>query len=65
MLWRAIEFFYGIIVPGGYKEKHITRYTFARLKMILHNFGFEIISHRYVLGCELIIKAKKVIDKLR
>ena len=33
--WRTIEPIYGLLLPGGYKDEHITHYTRARLIEIL------------------------------
>lgn len=58
-LWNIIEKLYKNLHPGGYADKHISRYTFKSLKEKLQNYGFELITHRYNFGSELIIKARK------
>lgn len=59
--WRVIDFLYGLLLPGGYKDKHITKYTNSSLRNMLLDHGFSILSQRYVCGAELIIKARKII----
>ena len=58
--WRIIEFFYGLLQPGGYKDKHITKYDNLTLNNILTSQGFKILIKRYICGSELILKAKKI-----
>lgn len=57
--WWIIEFFYGLLLPGGYKDKHVIRYTNLTLKKILESYNFKILAQKYICGSELIIKAKK------
>jgi len=57
--WWIIEFLYGILMPNSYKDKHITHYSFARLRELLRVHGFDIKEYAYVFGSELIIKAQK------
>lgn len=58
--WRIIEFFYKLILPNAYADEHIAHYTLASLQSLLKQYGFEIIEYRYIVGAELIIKAKKI-----
>ncbi|HPO16110.1 MAG TPA: glycosyltransferase [Candidatus Hydrogenedentes bacterium] len=60
--WPLIEWFYGHLKPSGYAEEHITHYTFDRLKQHLDRLGFVIEDNTYILGGELIIKARKPLD---
>jgi dolichol-phosphate mannosyltransferase len=57
--WRVIEFLYGLLKPGGYKDKHIVKYSRFQLENILINHGFSILDHRYICGSEFILKARK------
>lgn len=57
--WRIIEFFYGLFQPGGYKDKHIAKYTYLSLTDILASYGFSISEKKYICGSEVIIKARK------
>ena len=57
--WRVIEFFYGLLQPGGYRDQHISRYSNLSLKNILTSHGFSILEQKYIYGAELIIKAIK------
>ena len=38
--WRIIEPIYGSLMPGGYRDEHITHYTQASLTSILTRHGF-------------------------
>jgi|HubBroStandDraft_2_1064218.scaffolds.fasta_scaffold32806_2 glycosyltransferase involved in cell wall biosynthesis len=58
--WRIIEPVYGFLMPGGYKDEHITHYTLAQLTEILGRHGIEIGETAYVAGSELILKCRKV-----
>jgi dolichol-phosphate mannosyltransferase len=58
--WRVIDFLYGLLLPGGYKDKHIRKYTNSSLRNALLDHGFSVLSQRYVCGAELIIKARKI-----
>lgn len=57
--WRIIEKLYGILMPGAYADEHITHYTFAGLRSLLEENGFDYVDHGYVYGSELVIKARK------
>lgn len=57
--WRIIEFFYKLILPNAYADEHIAHYTRASLQSLLKKHGFDVIEYRYIVGSELIIKAKK------
>jgi glycosyltransferase involved in cell wall biosynthesis len=57
--WRVIEPLYGMLMPGGYKDEHITHYTRARLDEILTRHGFEVEQAAYVGGGELILRCKR------
>jgi len=60
IIWRIIEFFYGLLQPSGYKNEHIKRYNKKSLEDILKKYGFKILQEKYILDSELIIKAQKL-----
>ena len=57
--WRIIEPIYGNLIPGGYRDEHITHYTRESLSRILTQQGFEELDSDYVLGSELIMRWRK------
>ncbi len=57
--WRIIEPIYGFLMPGGYKDEHITHYTLAQLREILARYGIVIEETAYVAQSELILKCRK------
>ena len=57
--WPFIEKLYGFFKPTGYADEHITHYTFQSLTQRLTKLGLTIEDHRYILGGELILKARK------
>lgn len=57
--WPVFEWLYGTLKPSGYAEEHITHYTFDSLTKQLEALGLIIEDHQYILGGELIIKARK------
>ncbi len=57
--WPLIERLYKLAKPGGYADEHITHYTFDGICKRLEERGFTIEGHRYILGGELIVKARK------
>ena len=54
LLWRVIEFVYGLLMPHGYADVHITHYTRRGLAESLDREGFRLIASDYVFGAELI-----------
>jgi len=60
IIWRIIEFFYGLLKPGGYRSMHIIKYDRKKLEDILKKYGFSILEEIYILDSEFIIKAKKL-----
>ncbi len=58
-LWWVLEWIYGKVLPGAYAHEHITHFTRVSLLEKLRAAGFEILAHRYVGFCELIVQAKK------
>src|SRR5271167_3177410 len=57
--WRIIEPIYGFLMPGGYKDEHITHYTLAQLREILVRYGIVIEETAYIARSELILKCRK------
>ncbi|HEY9158972.1 glycosyltransferase [Candidatus Binatus sp.] len=58
--WRIIEPIYGFLMPGGYKDEHITHYTLDRLREILARHGIVIEEIAYIVRSELILRCRKV-----
>jgi glycosyltransferase involved in cell wall biosynthesis len=58
--WRVIEPLYGFLMPGGYKDEHITHYTLAQLTEILNRYGIAIEETAYIARSELILRCRKV-----
>ena len=58
--WRIIEPIYGFLMPGGYKDEHITHYTLGGLREILARHGIEIEETAYIARSELILRCRKV-----
>ncbi len=58
--WRIIEPIYGFLMPGGYKDEHITHYTLERLRQILARHGIVIEETAYIVRSELILRCRKV-----
>jgi SAM-dependent methyltransferase len=57
--WRALEWVYGKVLPGGYADEHINPYTYSELREQLGNhLGLEILEVRYVGGADMIFKAR-------
>ena len=58
--WRALEWLYGRLSPGGYADEHITHYGRANLSTYLQGRGFAIESIEYVGGSEMIFSLRKL-----
>ena len=58
--WRIIEPIYGFLMPGGYKDEHITHYTLERLREILARHGIAIEETAYIVRSEMILRCRKV-----
>lgn len=56
--WVYIEKLYGL-VPGGYKDEHISHYTNAELRRIMAGRGLTFEEERYILRGELIQAFRK------
>jgi dolichol-phosphate mannosyltransferase len=57
--WRALEWLYGRLAPGGYADEHITHYSRSNLAAFLVARGFTIDSVKYVGGSEMIFALRK------
>jgi len=57
--WRIIEPVYGFLMPGGYRDEHITHYTRAQLLEILARHGFIHEETAYICASELIMRCRK------
>jgi dolichol-phosphate mannosyltransferase len=58
--WRALEWLYGRLSPGGYADEHITHYSRVNLGPYLQGKGFAIEGVEYVGGSEMIFTLKKL-----
>lgn len=59
-IWPLLEWIYGKIIPGGYADKHISRYNLKKLENALKNNGFKIINYKSFLKVILIIASQKI-----
>ncbi len=57
--WQIIEPLYGALLPGGYRDEHITHYTRESLTGLLVKHGFVHEETAYVARSELIMKFRK------
>jgi dolichol-phosphate mannosyltransferase len=57
--WPLIERAYGAVKPTGYADEHITHYTRRSLFDLIARLGLIVEDHQYILGGEIIIKARK------
>jgi dolichol-phosphate mannosyltransferase len=53
--WRLIEELYHRLIPGGYADEHVTRYTRKHLTRLMEELGFRLVDVEYVLGSEMIM----------
>src|SRR5260221_9708328 len=58
--WQIIEPVYGFLMPGGYKDEHITHYSLEKLSEILPRYGFAIEETNYIAGSDLMLRCRKV-----
>jgi dolichol-phosphate mannosyltransferase len=58
--WRALEWLYGRLSPGGYADEHMTHYGRKNLSTYLQGKGFAIEGISYVGGAEMIFALKKL-----
>jgi ubiquinone/menaquinone biosynthesis C-methylase UbiE len=57
--WNVIEPIYGFLMPGGYRDEHITHYTRQSLTDILLRHGFVHDETAYIARSELIMRFHK------
>lgn len=57
--WNLIEPVYGFLMPGGYRDEHITHYTRQSLTDILVRNGFVHDETAYIARSELIMRFHK------
>ncbi len=57
--WRIIEPLYGMLMPGGYHDEHITHYTRTSLMKLLAEHGFIHEETAYIARSELIMRCRK------
>ncbi len=57
--WRIVEPIYGFVIPGGYRDEHITHYTRESLSQILSRNRFIYEDATYVFSGELIMRWRK------
>jgi glycosyltransferase involved in cell wall biosynthesis len=57
--WNVIEPIYGFLMPGGYRDEHITHYTRQSLTDILVRHGFVHEETAYIARSELIMRFHK------
>jgi SAM-dependent methyltransferase len=56
--WRALEWIYGRVFPGGYVKEHINRYTHGGLRFELEELGLQILDFAYVGHSEMIFRTQ-------
>lgn len=54
--WPIIEFLYAKLLPNAYADEHITHYTREKLLGYIEPMGYTLVSYKYILGGELIMK---------
>jgi dolichol-phosphate mannosyltransferase len=59
-VWRTIEPIYGFLMPGGYKDEHITHFTRESLTEIMVRLGFAVEEVAYVGGSDLLMRCRKL-----
>jgi hypothetical protein len=57
--WRALEWLYRRLAPGGYADEHITHYSRSNLAAYLLARGFTTDGVEYVGGSEMIFGLRK------
>ena len=63
--WRALEWVYGRVSPGGYADEHITHYGRENLAAYLQARGMTVESVDYVGGSEMIFSLRKSTSRER
>ena len=59
--WNIIEPLYGLLIPGGYHDEHITHYTRQSLTDVLVRHGFSHEETAYIARSELIMRFRKTV----
>lgn len=59
LAWRCTEALYHRLIPGGYADDHVTRYTRASLEEKLRHAGFDVLEARYIGWGEMILRCRK------
>src|SRR6266851_2299699 len=57
--WRALEWLYGRLAPGGYADEHITHYGRTNLAAYLQARGLTVEAVKYVAGSEMVFLLRK------
>jgi dolichol-phosphate mannosyltransferase len=57
-VWPFIEWCYKRVMPGGYSDEHVTHFTEKSLREHLEKTGFEVLETKWILGGEMIVKAR-------
>jgi SAM-dependent methyltransferase len=57
--WRALEWMYGHLSPGGYADEHITQFGRRNLCRYLEARGMAVEAVEYVGGSEMILSLRK------
>jgi len=57
--WRALEWLYGRLAPGGYADEHITHYGRTNLASYLTARGMTVDAVEYVGGSEMVFSLRK------
>jgi glycosyltransferase involved in cell wall biosynthesis/predicted SAM-dependent methyltransferase len=57
--WRIIEPIYGRLIPGGYRDEHVTHYTRESLTTVLVRQGFVHEATAYIARSELVMRFRK------
>jgi SAM-dependent methyltransferase len=57
--WRALEWLYGRLSPGGYADEHITHYGRTNLAAYLQARGMRVEAVDYVAGSEMVFRLRK------
>jgi SAM-dependent methyltransferase len=57
--WRALEWLYGRLSPGGYADEHITHFARRNLTTYLEARGMAVEGVEYVGGSEMILNLRR------
>ncbi len=57
-VWPFIEWCYKRVMPGGYSDEHVTHFTAKSLREHLEKTGFEVLETKWIMGGEMIMKAR-------